>query len=818
MCSVNWESEQRRKLGDRARYFLQMLTPQSQYPIGNRSDQRTLPDWKSASMVEYAIMNGAPDLRVLLNTFRGNTAAGLPDFTMSAFPYSGSWLMRSGWGKDAGYGHFFSSPYPVGGHAFPGLKSNNSFYLSASGQDLLVSGGFGSYSYDRSPLRVDGKEQFAHAGIGNPGINKNHKGFGVAYVDPLPPVWRSHSSAGFDLAEGIYDGPYGDFIEDHHDNKDYRVDFLAERARTAFNGVSHQRQVFFVKDPGLWIVVDRLRSSQGHDYSLDWRLPTAQLGTGDGKRKGKYAGKTFAPETIGVDEAQQTLITSASAMPNLAIRHFGPKLAFTTAREDTSIIANDYTGHYSMYDFWRVSGTWKSSGNDMLISLIEVRSADGASSIVSVETIGNAKTTRGFKALTSSGKNVSFMSAVNGSAELTIENIAIKGEALLLCQGKSVISNQLSVIGNQSSEISGVALGCKQMISNGKTAEIPCADFEFMLNSLTSSVAKAMEDRSNIESKSKSEIPPITDNRSLITSFTPVYEPIQPVRIEPARNVITGEQPVTLTCATAGVELRYTLDGSEPTLHSTLYSGTVNVNNNVTVKARAFRSTSLTTGRLRLDHVSASLAGTHASVIAVANYVRQEPLAPLAALEDKRYSPGIKADYFEGDWKDLVFSPEKLKPLKTQKVNLIFERCTPNVDKVFGWTYSGMLSIPEDGVYTFHAPLEMITSPQEPGYALRVCVGQEMLSNNRPSGRLNEWYPATTRHAYGTWSVALKKGLHPFKAIYVDYRADAVERLNHPGMRLNTIWDGTVPDMRITGPGIDKKPIPKEWLFSEAKK
>jgi hypothetical protein len=792
ICSVNWENEQRRKLGDRARYFLQMLTPQSQYPIGNRSDQRTLPDWKSASMVEYAIMNGAPDLRVLLNTFRGNTATGLPDFTMSAFPYSGSWIMRTGWGKDAGYGHFFSSPFPVGGHAFPGLKSNNSFYLSASGQDLLVSGGFGSYSYDRSPLRVDGKEQFAHAGIGNPGINKNHKGFGVAYIDPLPPAWRSHLSSNFDLAEGIYDGPYGDFIEDHHDNKDYRVDFLAERARTAFTGVSHQRQVFFIKEPGLWIVVDRLRSSQGHDYSLDWRLPTAQVDAGDGKRKGKYAGKTFAPETIGVDEAQQTLITTAAAMPNLAIRHFGPRLAFSTAREDTSIIANDYTGHYSMYDFWRVSGTWKSSGNDMLISLIEVRSADGVSSIVSAETIGNGKTTSGFKAITSSGKTVSFMSAVNGSEELALGDVSVKGEALLLCQ---------------TPVISGVALGCKQMMVGGKAVETSCADFEFMLNSRTSNIEHPT---SNIESKSKSEIPPITDNRSLITSFTPIYEPIQPVRIEPARNVISGEQPVTITCATAGVELRYTLDGSEPTLHSTLYSGPINVNNNVTVKARAFRGGP--------DRVSASLAGTHASVIAVANYVRQEALAPVAALDDKRYTSGIKADYFEGDWKDLVFFPDKTKPLKTQKVNQLFDRCTPNVDKVFGWTYSGMLSIPEDGVYTFHAPLEMVTSPQEPGYALRLSVGQEMLFNNRPSGRLNEWYPATTRHAYGTWSVALKKGLHPFKAIYVDYRTDAVERLNHPGMRLNTIWDGNVPDLRISAPGIDKKPIPKEWLFSEAKK
>lgn len=757
LCRADWKEEQCRKISERNRFFLQMLTPQSQYPIGNRSDQRTLPDWKSSAMVDYAVLNGATDLRVLLNTLRGNTAAGLPDFTLSAFPYCGSFILRTGWGKSDSYAHFFCSPYPVGGHALQGLKSNNGFWLSSAGQDLLVAGGFGSYSYDRSPLRVDGREQFSNVGIGNPGINKNHKGFGVAYVDPLPPEWRSHSSRSFDLVEGLYDRPYGDFVDDHHDLKDYRVDFLAERARGVITGVSHQRQVFFVKDPGLWIVVDRLRSREPHRYTLDWRLPLASIASAEGARHNRYGGKTFEAGEIAVDEGLQAWITSATNMPNLGIHHFGPHLTFEKAREDGESIKNDYTSHYKMYDFQRVSGSWQSAGDDLVISLIEVCPVGGASGLKSTEALGDGRKTRGFKALMTSGRTLSFLAVLDGVAGLEVDGVRALAGELLVSGG------------------AGIALDCDRMAVAGNALPLPCRDVEF--------TAPAM--------------------------LVPIYRPIQPVGILPARTVIARDESITLTCATPGVDLRYTLDGSEPTPRSKLYTEPFVVGNSVTVKARAFRPGCMQS--------PATLAGTHASVTAVAYYTCQVPLAPVAAVGDPRYSAGLKGEYREGDWKSLVFFPDSVVPLKTQTVKTLFERCSPRVDKVFGWNYTGYLAIPGDGIYTLHAPREMVTSPQEPGYALRCFVGQELLPNGRTSGALNEWCPATTRHGYGTWSIALKKGLHPLRVIYTDYRTDAVERLNHPGLRLNTIWDGGTPELLISGPGIEKQPIPAGWYFRPAK-
>ncbi len=730
--AAEWEHMQRGKITERARYFLQMLTPQSQYPIGNRSDQRTLPDWKSTAMVNYAILDGAPDLAVLLNALRGNTAAGLPDFTMSAFPYSGSWIMRTGWGRDAGYAHFFSSPHPTSGHGMRGLKCNNGFWLSHAGHDLLTSGDFGTYSYDRSPLRVDGKGQFFMAGIGNPGFSKNHKGFGVALIDPSPAAWRSHASEHFDFAEGVYAGPYGDFVDDHHDDKDYRPGFLAERAREVIAGVTHHRQVFQVKQPGLWIVVDRLRSSQPREYTLDWRLPVKHLREFNEERHVRFAGKTFTPETIVIDEPQQAIATAAPDMPNLTIRHFGPSMRFDTEREEGENIARNYTIRYKIYDFWRVGGSWQSEGDDRVISLIEVVPEGAASQIT--EVIG---TEGGFSATLVDGIPLSF------TADDTESKLALGDRGL--------------VIADESYEYQG-------------TVPRPST-----LAPRTSRLAKL-----------------------------PIWHPIAPVRIEPERNIIAGAEPVTISCATADVEIRYTLDGSEPTPLSTLYTSPFTLTASVTVKARAFRP--------GLGQTPATLAGTHATPTRVARFEHAEPLEPVAPLDAQRYQPGLTAAYFEGDWKDLAFFPDTVKPLRSMNVRHLFDRCQPDPEKVFGWTYTGFLAIPEDGVYTFHAPEEMTTSPQEPGYNLRLFAGRELMFNNRPSGRLNEWYPATTRHAYGTWSIALKKGLHPFEVRYVDYRADAAERLNHPGMRLNTLWNGAVPEILMSGPEMEPQAIPAAWM------
>jgi hypothetical protein len=61
-------------------------------------------------------------------------------------------------------------------------------------------------------------------------------------------------------------------------------------------------------------------------------------------------------------------------------------------------------------------------------------------------------------------------------------------------------------------------------------------------------------------------------------------------QISPAGGSFSGSQSVTLTCSASpsGLAIRYTLDGSEPSASSTLYSSAFNVTKSGTVKAKAF--------------------------------------------------------------------------------------------------------------------------------------------------------------------------------------------------------------------------------------
>ena len=58
----------------------------------------------------------------------------------------------------------------------------------------------------------------------------------------------------------------------------------------------------------------------------------------------------------------------------------------------------------------------------------------------------------------------------------------------------------------------------------------------------------------------------------------------------PNGGTFNSAQSVTISCATAGATIRYTTNGSDPTVSSTLYSGPVNVSASGTLKARAFKT------------------------------------------------------------------------------------------------------------------------------------------------------------------------------------------------------------------------------------
>ncbi|MDD3536019.1 MAG: chitobiase/beta-hexosaminidase C-terminal domain-containing protein [Candidatus Cloacimonetes bacterium] len=68
----------------------------------------------------------------------------------------------------------------------------------------------------------------------------------------------------------------------------------------------------------------------------------------------------------------------------------------------------------------------------------------------------------------------------------------------------------------------------------------------------------------------------------IFTVFTPTFNP--------AGGTYASEQSVVISCASSGAQIRYTTDGSTPTVSSTLYSGAIQVSENTSIKAKAFKS------------------------------------------------------------------------------------------------------------------------------------------------------------------------------------------------------------------------------------
>ena len=68
-----------------------------------------------------------------------------------------------------------------------------------------------------------------------------------------------------------------------------------------------------------------------------------------------------------------------------------------------------------------------------------------------------------------------------------------------------------------------------------------------------------------------------------------VLDPVEAPVFNPAEGEVAAGTQVTISCATAGAAIHYTLDGKAPTAASTLYNGPITISENVTVKAIAVK-------------------------------------------------------------------------------------------------------------------------------------------------------------------------------------------------------------------------------------
>jgi len=769
-----WRREIRDHLREHVTYLLHLRTAQNEWPIPFRGGDKRAASRPSADASVEAYDD--PVNQAILASVDAPDAGLRPPYNSEWFPYAGFNILRENWEKMGAYGAMFSAPHPGAYGAYRSQSNNNIFGLAAFGQDLLVDDTTGHYMYPSSPILVDDKNQFYHDGLYKVGNPSSHKTYQVsAWTDPAP--WRWHDSANFGLMEGIYHGAYGNPPKPIEPKVGAygkeEASLGAPDKNDMIRDVTHQRLVLFDRATSLWIIVDRLSAPAEHKFKQVWMIPLTPA-----------AAPAFQDAEIQADAAQKMIRTNAEnfqptgkdktpvqAKANFTMRQFtGAKVAYSRKATAGRTLAD---GRILTYGWDSLNAEWRGSGPQQIVSAILPRApGSGAEAdFQAVKELTGKDGVGGFSATLPGGKVVELLSAPAGTAELSLGPVSVHGELLLL-SGKR-----------------GIVLGAKDMTVNGKGVVLPGEDFEFETAG------------------------------GKLAQTTPIYRPIAPVQIGPDFNVFTDAQEVVMSSATPGMEIRYTLDGSDPTPLSPLYAGPVKITQTTTVKARAYRP--------GLKENPPQTSGTQATPVSLAVFTKRGFLEPPNGTA--KTAPGLKAEYFEDDWKKLWLELDARKPVATADgVKLwdlsIVPASNPPVgeapaprQKFYTVRYSGFIEVPRDGVYTFHAPREVVFPDVDPGYELRLEVGDRAVpfGGRTMNYGLNEWYPSTRLHAQGNWSIALKKGRYPFRVTFLDYRTDAGRQLNRPGIK-DYIWSGVTPEIKVSGPGLPEQPIPAEWLSHKA--
>ena len=167
-----------------------------------------------------------------------------PEKTSVAFPYSGHYVMRSGWDREARWLLFDAGPFGSGHQHEDKLH----LIAYAYGRPLLVDAG--NYMYDQSRWRRYVLSTRGHNTIRVNGEDQNRRTDRATWVlrepfRPLDNLWTTQDA--FDFVVGRYASGYG-----------------AKRATQ----VTHTRAVVFVK-PDYWVVVDTLQPPDDKEYGYE---------------------------------------------------------------------------------------------------------------------------------------------------------------------------------------------------------------------------------------------------------------------------------------------------------------------------------------------------------------------------------------------------------------------------------------------------------------------------------------------------------------------------------------------------------------------
>lgn len=554
----------------RLRFLVQNLTPTGQsfrIPISNLSNvAESYWIWWGKSLKSF--LTEDPEIASILNLIRGTGKEKEIPFRSRAFPYSGYYYLREGWEAEAQQALFRACRRLP----FRQQEDYNALILVGFEQELLCESGYAKEigalpfymvsSNSRNSVSVDGYGQIK--------MGEHIPTPKTPFQSPIPSQWLS--SASFDYTEGTYDygyGTYGKNQEQVQHHLPYVREFPAMDYKVVhIDDVSHKRQVLFIRDAKLWVVIDRLESGKAHNFTQNWHLPApvppnednqAFLRTSVPKKNARTGVLGYLPDDVHFDSEKKRLKVCNEKSSGINIWHAGiPTLKY-----------QKYFGAENKSELWpprrfhgwgmrwnpkadekphdyapavEITADWQGVGQQILMTAIQA-SKPGEQNVPSVEEVSQDGMI-GLDLTFSDGRRV-FLRASLQSKPLITPLVKLRSDTL------AIVSHP------QSQTAAGFALGTEPESAGS------ILDGSFTLSNGEPSLQCQMR------------------------------RPVSPPHIYPESTWIYGRQTVRMECPEAqadGTQIRYTLDGSEPTFESPLYKEPISIESSTRVTAAAFRS------------------------------------------------------------------------------------------------------------------------------------------------------------------------------------------------------------------------------------
>ena len=242
-------------------------------------------------------------------------------------------------------------------------------------------------------------------------------------------------------------------------------------------------------------------------------------------------------------------------------------------------------------------------------------------------------------------------------------------------------------------------------------------------------------------------------NSVVVLDITGKLDVNNPPIIAAEQDIFIDRLNVSITSERDNIDIRYTLDGSTPTMTSPAVTGAINLLETTVVSAGAFRN------------------GQPVSKSVQYKFNKVKPQEGLVVRELRQ---GLRYGYYEGSWDQL---PD-FGVLTSVKEGVLsdFDFSPRNQSEYFGFQYDGFIRLPETGIYSFF-------TDSDDGSQL--FIGDKLVVDNDGLHGMTE----------ETGVVALRAGFHPIRVTFFEKTG------------------GDELQVYYRGPNIKKQAIPKQALF-----